>query len=326
MNFINSDFPNPVLAAGRDDYIEGCKFNIIMDMSEISVSSENINIPVKYLLVCRGLKKLIEEGRAAAVVEARCNDSSYSELFRFKTNEDKMEILIPKYNVVKKVELNGFIIATEKITGFTCDELNSLYFSGVTFEIGKGDILAGEEQKIIYIDDSELEKPLASIFNINKVPEQKEDIVPEFSDHKIAINVNENIFKLYNDFKNVNNGALRRYVTGIIVYPVLVEAITKIKESYVFGSDEVNDGSRWFRAIEKKCEKLGINLESSDEPSVTIANKILGNLSDDALHNLKDVLESEMNDGEISVIGGVDWYVVGIFWRRSLRKSVKRCK
>lgn len=306
MNFIKNDFPNPVLATGRDDYIEGCKFNIIMDISEITVTTENINIPIKYSLVCKGLKKLIDDGKAAAVVEARCNDSSYSELFAFEKNEEKMEISVLKYSVVKKVELNGFIIATEKISGFTCDELNELYFKGVTFEIGKGDILAGEEQKIVYIDDSELEKPLASIFNINKVPEQKEDIVPDFLGDKIEINVRENLFKLYNDFKNVNNGALRRYVTGIIVYPVLVEAITKIKEVYSFESDEVSDEKRWFRAIEKKCEKLGIDLEFSDEPSVTIANKILGSISDDALHNLKDVLESEMNDGEISMIGGVD--------------------
>ena len=44
MKEIKDEFPNPVLALGRDDYIEGCSFCTAFDENEIIVDSENIVI------------------------------------------------------------------------------------------------------------------------------------------------------------------------------------------------------------------------------------------------------------------------------------------
>ena len=51
MRAIKDEFPNPVLAAGRDDYIEKCSFNTVFNDSDINVDSDNINIRIKYELV-----------------------------------------------------------------------------------------------------------------------------------------------------------------------------------------------------------------------------------------------------------------------------------
>jgi len=83
MKAIKEEFPNPVLAAGRDDYIDSCIFRTVFDENEIIVDTENIVIHVKYSLVCNGLQALIDSGDAAVVVSVKSSAASYSKLFRF---------------------------------------------------------------------------------------------------------------------------------------------------------------------------------------------------------------------------------------------------
>lgn len=306
MRSVKHEFPNPVLATGRDDYIDTCHFFTTFSNEKIVVESDDIIIPITYTLECDGLSKLIENDKAAVVINVRSSAASLSRLFRFEKGKHEMELRVPKFSVVKQFEVGGAIIAAEAIHEFRCEsEFNELYFSTSTFEIRKGDILATEDPRIIYVDDSELEKPIASIFNINKVPDQEEDIIPDFSGEKIEINLKEDLYNIYYHFKDYNNGSLRRYVTGIIVYPVLIEAISKICEVHRDGDDGSMD-RRWFRAIEKKAEKLGVVFSSYEDSLATIADKILGSVSLDALKNFKDTLDEEMNSGETTMIGGVD--------------------
>ncbi len=307
MKSVKREFPNPVLADGRDDYIESCKFYTIFEPSNISVTTDNIVIPIAYMLVSNGLQKLIEAEKAVVVVSVKSSASSYSRLFKFPKGTTSMEVSVPKFSVVKRIEISGAIVAATVISQFRCEgEFNEMYFGSTTFNLRKGDILAREDSRMIYLDDSELEKPIASIFNINKVQNQDDEIIPDYSGEKIEINIKEDLFKLYWDFKDFNNGTLRRYVTGIIVFPVLIEAIAKIQEVLREGGDGELEEKRWFRAIEKKAERFGIDLNNYQDSCVTLADKMLGEISFDALRSLKDTLESEMNSGETQMIGGVD--------------------
>lgn len=311
MKSIKEEFPNPVLAAGRDDYSENCCFYTTFEENKIVVDSENIVIPIKYTLQCDGLQNLVFAERAAVIVSVKSGAASYSKLFRFPKDCSEMSILIPKFGVIKKFELNGSIVASENIDRFCCpDEFNDLYFGSSTFEIRKGDILATEDSKTIYVDDSELEKPIASIFDIKRREKQEHDIEPNFYGEKIEILLRSDLYDLYYKFKDFNNGALRRYATGIIVYPVLVEAITYIVGYYQRedGGIEVDDYSekRWFRAINHKADKIGLDLRTYQDSPTTLANDLLGNIALDALKRFKDTLDSEVNSGETQMIGGVD--------------------
>lgn len=77
MKAIKDEFPNPVLAAGRD-YVDSCSFRTIFDENEIIVDSENIVIPTKYSLVCNGLQALIDSGDAVVVISVKSSAASYS--------------------------------------------------------------------------------------------------------------------------------------------------------------------------------------------------------------------------------------------------------
>lgn len=308
MKSYKEEFPNPVLASGRDDYVENCRFYTSFEESNIEVGNDFITIPVKYTLECEGLAKRLENGDVTVVVIVKCSASSFSQLFPFKCDENEKTIEVPKYSVVSKIEITGHVIAAHDIHSFSCPgEFNDMYFGGSTFEIRKGDILATEESRTIFIDNSELEKPISSIFDISRRDEQESDIIPSFEDHKITVYLKGELYDLYYKFKDFNNGSLRRYAAGVIVYPVLVEAI-----SYVIGYyqnqvvDEEYSEYRWFRAIVYKSEQKGIDLTSYEEPLTTLADKLLGNVSIDALKSFKDTLDSEVNSGESQMIGGID--------------------
>ena len=53
MKSVKNEFPNPVLAAGRDDYIESCRFYTTINEEEIVVDTENIVFPMRYVLISR---------------------------------------------------------------------------------------------------------------------------------------------------------------------------------------------------------------------------------------------------------------------------------
>lgn len=306
MKSIKEEFPNPVLAQGRDDYIEDCSFYSSFEESEIVVDSENIVIPIKYSLQCRGLQELIVSNDARVVVLVKSSAASYSKLFTFEPDKNEMIITVPKFAVVNKMDITSSVIAAHDIKDFSCPgEFNELYFGASTFEIRKGDILATEESRSVYVDNSELERPIASIFNISKRDEQENDVEPSFDDEKIEIYLKSELYDLYYEFKDFNNGVLRRYATGIIVYPVLVEAI-----SYIVGDSDDTDidysGKRWYRAIQHKADQAHINLESPEIYNTTIADRLLGGVSLDALKSFKDTLDSEINSGESEMIGGID--------------------
>ncbi len=310
MKAIKDEFPNPVLAIGRDDYIESCTFRTTFDENGIVVDTENIIIPVKYQLVCKGLQELVDSGDAVAVIKIKSSAASYSKIFQFSAGVCEMPIFIPKFSVVNKIDLEGAIVAAHNINEFRCEgEFNDLYFGTSTFEIRKGDILASEDSRSIYVDDTELEKPISSIFDISRHDDQESDVVPDYYGEKIEIRLKSELYELYYHFKDFNNGTLRRYAAGVIVYPVLVEAIGIVIAHYQ-GTDDDGEGTdyssrRWFRAIEHKADAKGIDFQSVDS-ATTIANDMLGDIALDALKSFKDTLDSEVNSGETQMIGGVD--------------------
>lgn len=311
MKSVKNEFPNPVLAIGRDDYIDFCRFYTTFEDSNIIVDSNNITIPMKYVLECNGLSNMVNSGDAVATVTVKSSGASYSKLFRFAADSKELTISIPKFSVVNRIDLTGAIIASRNIDAFCCEgEFNELYFGSSTFEIRKGDILATEDSRTIFVDDTELEKPISSIFDISRNDDQDSELIPNFYGEKIEIFLKSDLYELYYKFKDFNNGSLRRYAAGIIVYPVLVEAIAYVISHYQNEGESGDAASfsekRWFRAIDHKADAKGIDLRTYDGYPSTLANDILGDIALDALKSFKNTLDSEMNSGETQMIGGVD--------------------
>lgn len=299
-------FPHPVLSPEQDDYISQCKFNIKVPHNKKINAPNNIIISVEYELSCKGLEELIQEEKAVVVINIKSSSLSYSRIFQFDKNEHTGIIRIPKFSVRKKIELTGTIVSTISNNNFKCDEFNNLYFEEETFSVQKGDILAFDNTITIYIDNHELKKPIDSIFSINKCPNQDKNIITYFDTDKININVNEEIYNSYYTLKQINNTFFLRYATGILIYPVLVEALDIVVGEYK-NPDENNEytDKQWFRIIEAKSKALGIDLSDPDS-IVSIANKLLGNIVSDSLKGFKKTLEDTLDDNETIMIGESD--------------------
>ena len=303
------EFPNPVLSSERDDYIEGCKFDISFVESEIKVTDEYIEIPANCELICEGLAKYVTEGKASVIVLIRSSSAFYRKVYTFDKDEKKKIIQIPKFNVKRNIEFCGYIVANSNVNDFCCKgEFNELYFKNMIFPVKKGDILAKGETRVIPIDDSELEKPITSIFKIEKDPSAITDIVADFdTDEKIVIKLSLPLNQLYWDMKDFNNGSLRRYLTGIIVYPVLVEALARMVDTYRENGTDYSE-KRCFRTIERKAKSLEIDYETEyDLYSYSdLASRMLGDVAMDGLKSVKDTLEEAANSGEYVNTGGLD--------------------
>ena len=303
------DYPNPVLSSERDDYNEDCVFEVSFKEEDIVVDEDNILIPAVCDLKCKGLSDLIAQGKAAIVVLISSSASFYRRAFEFDAAEKEKVIKIPKFDVRRNMDFCGYILAKEDIKNFRCDgEFNELYFKSMSFDVKKADVLAQGQTRIIPIDDSELEKPISSIFSIRKNNISDAEIESNFEiDEKIVVFLNERLNQLYYDMKDFNNGALHRYLNGIISYPVLIEGISKICEYYRGNGTDYSE-KRWFKAIEHKLKGLGIDLEESyDNCSYTeLADKLLGGIAYDGLLSVKTTIDSEVNGGEYINTGGID--------------------
>lgn len=310
MSNVAIDYPNPVLSLERDDYIESCKFNISFNESEITVDDNYIKIPATLELISKGLTDLVNQGKASVVVLINSSAAFFRKVYIFSKNEKEKMIEIPKYNVKRNVEFTGFIVATDSITGFQSEEFSQLYFKGLSFSLKKADILAKGETRIIPVDNSELEKPISSIFMIVRNPEAEKDIETDLdSDDKIIIQLSDKLNSLYYTMKDFNNGSFWRYLTGIIVFPVLVEAIAKMCEYYAGGGQDYSE-KRWFRVIEHKLlnleKKVDLSVDYDNYSYAELADKLLGAIAYDGLKNVKDTIDEEVNGGEDINLGGID--------------------
>ena len=287
MKTLKYEYPHPVLNKYNSDYVD-CSFDLNeINIEDIKINEDYIFIPVSYYLSSPGLCQLIEEKKATVTV------SIYSPKTAFRTTEHLASgnntLKIQKNSVADEIEITGYIVANNKIENFYCEEHNKDFFGNTEFEIRQGDKLGETDTVSIPLDSSELQAPIVSVINISEDPNLECSIQPDFNDDKINIRLNHELNVAYCDIKN--NLELRRFLAAIIVYPVLVDAISimKSRDKYEF------EDKRWYKSIERRLDKENINLDESISIAV-IANKILGDIVKDALISFKEKMDLEYPD------------------------------
>ncbi|MBS6940889.1 MAG: hypothetical protein KH142_05315 [Slackia piriformis] len=293
MALLKADYPYPVLLPDNDDYVSGCRFSFEIG-DAACVEGEYIVLPVSYELVGSMLNGFCSDGAAVVALSVESSSVSYNRLFVFSGDCAESVIKIPRLDVKDKIDVQCLVIAASelKIDGGMSD-LNSDYFQNTWFSLEKGDVLAKTLVHTIYLDDTELEKPLASIFSINERVGLDCDLVPMYDQQKINIDVSPDLYRLYYDYAYKNGGVLERFATGAIVFPVLVDAINLIRSR----SDDEND-ARWCRSIIAKCEKLSIDVRSDDVNAATLADKLLGGISLGCMKAFDESANDGVNSGE----------------------------
>ena len=294
-----NNFPNPVLINNNMDY-DNSSFDIIFE--NFSYDNDLLKLNLKYELECDSLTEFIKEGKAKVIIKIQSVGTPYREIFEFGGKQE-MHINIKKNDLAKKISIEGYVIASDNIKNFHPSELNELFFRSQIFDIRKGDILALHPGYSLPLDSSELEGPVASIFQIIKNEELKEsiDVILDTDTEKINIHLNKMVYESY--IKIRSQKVLDKYLAAAIVLPALTEAL------YYIASDEQNpdkpsgyEDKRWYRQIKNKIEEKKLSFE---EKSITsVASSLLGEIVSTALIDFEETL-SGLADGS-NEIGSVD--------------------
>lgn len=167
-----NNFPNPILINNNMDY-NNSTFDIILEKAFID--NDLLKLNLKYDIECNSLTEFIKEGIAKVIIKIQSVGTPYRKIFEF-CNTKEILISINKNSLAKKISIEGYIIAAENIKNFHPAELNEIFFKSQTFDIRKGDILALHPGYTLPLDSSELEGPVASIFQIIKNEDLKESV------------------------------------------------------------------------------------------------------------------------------------------------------
>ena len=190
-----NNFPNPVLINNNMDYNDST-FDVILENS--SIDNDLLKLNLKYEIECNSLAEFVKEGKVKVIIKIQSVGTPYREIFEFG-NKRELLISINKNNLAKKISIEGYIIASDNIKNFHPAELNELFFKSQIFDIRKGDILALHPGYSLPLDSSELEGPVASIFQIIKNEELKEsvDVILDTDTEKINIYLNTMTYEYY---------------------------------------------------------------------------------------------------------------------------------
>lgn len=294
-----NNFPNPVLINNNMDYNDSA-FDVILENS--SIDNDLLKLNLKYEIECNSLAEFIKEEKVKVIIKIQSVGTPYREIFEFG---DKKELLVSinKNNLAKKISIEGYIIASDNIKNFHPAELNELFFKSQIFNIRKGDILALHPGYSLPLDSSELEGPVASIFQIIKNEELKEsvDVILDTDTEKINIHLNTMTYESY--MKIRSQKVLDKYLAAVIVLPALTEAL------FYIASDEQNpdkpsdyENKRWYRQIKRKIEEKKLSFE--DKSITSVASSLLGEIVSTALIDFEEALSS-LADGS-NEIGSID--------------------
>ena len=294
-----NNFPNPVLINNNMDYNDST-FDVILENS--SIDNDLLKLNLKYEIECNSLAEFIKEEKAKVIIKIQSVGTPYREIFEFG-NKRELLISINKNNLAKKISIEGYIIASDNIKNFHPAELNELFFKSQIFNIRKGDILALHPGYSLPLDSSELEGPVASIFQIIKNEELKEsvDVILDTDTEKINIHLNTMTYESY--MKIRSQKVLDKYLAAAIVLPALTEAL------FYIASDEQNpdkpsdyENKRWYRQIKNKITEKNLSFDGKSITSV--ASSLLGEIVSTALTDFEETLDSLL-DGS-NEIGSVD--------------------
>ena len=278
------EFPHPILSEYSSDYVN-CSF-IISD-PDIETTTENFVIKYRYDLNSSGLSDLIRENIAQVMVRFHSAATAFRTLAYFNRDQS-LKISIPKADVAKTIEATAYVVASSTIKNFSLPEFNPEFFEGLPFQIRKGDILAESVPISIKLDDSELQKPLSSIFTIAQGNASNESILLNFYNDKILIELKPEMYEIYAILRK--DSSLRRYLSAVIVFPTLVNALSIMK--HVPEDSDFITEYRWHRSIESKLNSLEISLSQTNLPLTSIANQLLGDIGMDSLKNLKELIDN----------------------------------
>lgn len=262
----SNNYPYPVLCCGSSDYNDS-SFSI-RQITPIKTEGFEIFVNLEYALDCLGLEKLIAEGKAGVFAFIFCAETSYRRTYKFSDNILNMSL--SKKELSGKVMIETYLIALEDIKEFSCNELNKDFWSG-RIKINKGDKLAIGDEISFSLDSYDPLRPVKSIFQFQKAPDNKVSLFLDWNGNKIIVFLNKELWNKYIEVAKANE--LKNYIPALIVIPSLVETLNYMKQN----SGDEDKEKNWYKSINRQLRLKKIDLMTNDRSLFDIANDMLHN-------------------------------------------------
>lgn len=270
MKKVSINYPFPVLNDSNDDFVEGCYFNI--EMGEASEIEKQFVLPFEYKLNCSSLERMIENKKAAVVLQIESSETGYRKAEYFKGDTNRIDIHIDKNLLGSEIRVKGFIVSQEDIFPYEPDERNIELFGNVPFRVRKNDYLAVSNDKFsIPVDsyDPLADKP--SIFSIRK-SDRDEEIEIDYRQNKITILINKDLHALYKKYYDAPEN--RVILASFFAAPALEDTISMMKSCSCEELDQEYGKFKWYQVVKNKLNEQKIDINKEDS-IIKIVNKLL---------------------------------------------------
>lgn len=288
------NFPHPVLNPVSDDFQKGYfKGNILEqveenDMLEFSISLDLNNTE---------LQDLIQSKKASFNIHFEC----ISTMQRLTFSESKLvfKISIAKELLNKKVDVNFFILADQKIENYTNIDVHPDY-TGVRFRIQKGDILAFSESQTIHIEKQPISNT-NSIFKVSKATDPKAPSMNvDFTDNQIEITLPEISYEKVGHLQAFGNDC-NKILIAMLYLPALIDTLFNVQDMAKENELDLENISSldWYRTLEKKLQKMGYSIAELNLDEITrLSYDLLNSSSEAPLVSLENIVYSREGDDE----------------------------
>ncbi len=280
--------PYPILCDYSDDYQKGSLRTVICSEKD---DFGHINVSVEFNLESEYLQSLIDDKKAIFVTHIECPRTCYRK--SINSQSFKHEEIIDIADVAFQLEVNTFIIAIEPFE-YSSEAFNDDY-TGCSFDINKGNILAiGDAKSILLSDNQKLEK-VSSIIKIVKVDDAEKSIsVDTDDDNYIKIKLSG---KVCDRYIALGSSMLVKTCFSLVLFPALFDVLTRIVASDNEGTT-FND-KNWYKSLEKLLEAKKIHLGAlslSDNSIMDACQKIFEDPIAKAFDELNKRMEVIFNE------------------------------
>ncbi len=270
-------YAHPVLRPDGQDYADG-EFQVTVDV-EADATKKNIEIKAEYDLTVPALNDLISNKKASVGLYITCRETFYSIIKDFPVGKNEMMIPISGSLLHGRVTIVPVIYASESITGYQSEDFCVEIYKE-NFDFKKGDLLAHDEEKRVYLN-RENKAPLSSIIDIVEVDDKQGfEWNVDFEDNYIKILVSKELNQKLGNIDNTKEGVALLF--NSIYFSVLQTAVEYLRSL----SDEQSEQDKiWANVIKQRYRAAGYGDVKDAEP-----NEVVQRLLDFPIKNLSDAL------------------------------------
>lgn len=239
-------YPHPVLSSGTGDFSSG-EFDMDFTVHE-SPDTGSLILEYTTTLTEKGIRRLVEEGKASIGCFVKCRDTYYAGLLPLSWPEGTTDFEAGR--LLNRVSLIPLIWIKQDISKWNPGTIHQEFNPPVS--LNHGDIIAIGDEHIISVGQAKL-APVESIFELDSSPDVREGMLQvELERDRIAVLAGE---KTYESILLLRGQAQGRSVVMNSVYlPAVMEVLDALKDG-----GEQFEGFRWYQPFLARCDVRGID-------------------------------------------------------------------